>query len=81
MQWIVFIVTVLILAAIGQTVLNLHDAGHYWIWIAFPVATIAAAYRLGEDEDRAMIRRALSWLTRGYPCRAANREERRPPEA
>lgn len=75
MQWVILIVTVLILAAIGQTILNLHDAGYYWIWILSPVLIAIGIYRLGEDEDRAYFHRGWARLT-GRPVRSENRGER-----
>jgi hypothetical protein len=56
--------------------LNLHDAGHNWIWILAPALVLVGIYRLGEDEDRAYFHRAWSRLT-GRPARPENREERR----
>ena len=76
MQWFVLIVTVLILAAFGNLILNLHDAGQYWIWILSPVLVLVGIYRLGEDEDRAYFHRGWARLT-GRPVRPESREERR----
>ena len=75
MQWLVLIVTVLILAALGNLILNLHNAGQYWIWALAPVLVLIGIYRLGEDEDRAYFHRGWARLT-GRPVRPENREER-----
>ena len=63
MQWFILIVTVLILAAIGQAVTNLHNSGNWWVWVAFPLLIAVGIYRLGEDEDRAYFHRAWRRLT------------------
>ena len=75
MQWIALIVTVLILAAMGQAVLNLHNSGQYWVWVLAPVLIAIGIYRLGEDEDRAYFHRAWARLT-GRPARSENPGER-----
>jgi hypothetical protein len=75
MQWIALVVTVLILAALGNLILNLHDAGQYWIWILAPVLIAIGIYRLGEDEDRAYFHRGWARLT-GRPVRPEIPEER-----
>jgi hypothetical protein len=79
MQWIVLIVTVLILAAIGQSVVNLHNAGQYWVWILAPVMVAGGIYRLGENEDRDYFHNGWAKLT-GRPAPSENHEERPAPE-
>lgn len=75
MQWIVLVLTVLILTAMGQTILNLHNAGHWWVWIAWPIAIAIGIYRLGEDEDRAYFHRFWARIT-GRPAPSETPEER-----
>ena len=62
MHWIALILTAVILAALGQTLVAYAKAGDFWIFPVVWAVTAVGIYKLGADEDREAFHRLGRWI-------------------
>jgi hypothetical protein len=68
MRFVTYILTALIVAALGMAAHNMVRDGHYWVFAALPIAALYLGWVVGNEADRDgyrnLGRRLTGWMRR-----------------